>query len=98
MYLVGEVEFFIYKIFTLRLPAGIRTLIVRRKIRNLKKVFSNEGMSVFIVMATKVGDLFMSFIVDRCSQFYNYAQCTSKSSVFVRLSFTGLQATLLVSL
>lgn len=71
MYLVGEVEFFIYKIFTLRLPAGIRTLIVRRKIRNLKKVFSNEGMSVFIVMATKVGDLFMSFIVDRCSPFYN---------------------------
>lgn len=55
-------------------------------------------MSVFIVMATKVGDLFLYFIVDRCSPFYNYAQCTSKSSVFVRLSFTGLQATLLVSL
>lgn len=43
-------------------------------------------MSVFIVMATKVGDFFMSFIVDRCSPFYNYAQCTSKSSVVVRLA------------
>lgn len=84
---MGEVDFFIYKIFTLAaLPAGIRTLIVRRRIRNLfKKVFSNEGMSVFIVMATKVGDLFMSFIVDRCSPLYNYTQCTSKSSVVVRL-------------
>lgn len=47
-------------------------LIVRCKIWNLKKVFFNEGMFVFIVMVIKVGDFFMFFIVDRCLLFYNY--------------------------